>query len=440
MTAKKKIGIVGGGMLGLVLAHRLSQRGHEVTVIEASPRPGGLAGPWSVGGVTWDRFYHVILMSDLRLRGLLEELGIADALTWGTTRTGFYTDGRLYSMSDTVEFLRFPPLDLLGKLRLGGTIFYASKVQDWRRLEGITVEDWLRRWSGDATFERMWLPLLRAKLGDNYKLANAAFIWATIARMYAARRSGLKTERFGYVRGGYAHILQALEARLAQSGVRTLCGTPVARVFNGPPARVEFEDGREETFDAVVLTLPALRVPDLCPEMGPGEASRLRAVTYQGIVCASVLLSRPLGGFYVTNITEPDVPFTAVIEMSALVDRAELGGHHLVYLPRYLTHDAEFWSKSDAEVRTLFLAGLRRMYPDLRDEEILAFEVARARDVMALPTLHYSTALMPRCETSLPNLFLMGSAQIADGTLNVNETIGLCDRHLPTLEAALERG
>ena len=45
-------------------------------------------------------------------------------------------------------------------------------------------------------------PLLRAKLGDAYQAASAAFIWATIQRLYAARRSGLKKEMFGYVPGG----------------------------------------------------------------------------------------------------------------------------------------------------------------------------------------------------------------------------------------------
>ena len=48
------------------------------------------------------------------------------------------------------------------------------------------MDDWLRRWSGGRTFERFWLPLLQAKLGDSHREASAAFIWATIQRLYAA--------------------------------------------------------------------------------------------------------------------------------------------------------------------------------------------------------------------------------------------------------------
>ncbi|HZN43839.1 MAG TPA: FAD-dependent oxidoreductase, partial [Nitrospiraceae bacterium] len=162
-------GIIGGGFLGMTLAHRLAQNGRRVTLFEGADHLGGLAGAWRLGDVIWDRHYHVTLLSDHYLRALLEELGLERDIEWVQTRTGFYTDQTLYSMSNTLEFLKFPPLNLIHKLRLGATIFYASQIKDWKRLEKFPVADWLRRWSGDHTFEKIWLPLLRAKLGDLYK-------------------------------------------------------------------------------------------------------------------------------------------------------------------------------------------------------------------------------------------------------------------------------
>ena len=97
-------------------------------------------------------------------------------MQWVETKTGFFTDGQLTSMSNTLVFLKFPPLGLLDKLRLGGTIFYASKLRDGKRLESIPVADWLQRLSGKRAFEKIWLPLLRAKLGENYTHTSAAFI------------------------------------------------------------------------------------------------------------------------------------------------------------------------------------------------------------------------------------------------------------------------
>ena len=182
--------VLGGGMLGMTIAHRLSQQGHSVTLLEGRPNLGGLADAWKVGDVTWDRHYHVTLLSDLFVRDLWKELGIESQMDWVETRTGFYTDGELHSMSNTLEFLKFPPLGLVDKLRLGGTIFWASRAKNWKNLEQKTVADWLTKLSGKRTFQKMWLPLLRAKLGECWRETSAAFIWATIARMYAARRSG----------------------------------------------------------------------------------------------------------------------------------------------------------------------------------------------------------------------------------------------------------
>src|SRR5436309_7492530 len=114
-------GIVGGGFLGMTLAHRLAQHGQDVTLFEAAPQLGGLAAAWNLGDVVWDRHYHVTLLSDTSLRKILDELGLEQDMRWVQTRTGFYMDGQLYSMSNSLEFLRFPPLSLLGKIRLGAT-------------------------------------------------------------------------------------------------------------------------------------------------------------------------------------------------------------------------------------------------------------------------------------------------------------------------------
>ncbi len=194
---RKSIAIVGSGFLGLTLALRLSEEGHDVTIFESADEIGGLAAAWKIGSVTWDKHYHVTLLSDEFTRKIVEEVGLADEFEWVETKTGFYTDGKLVSMSNTLEFLKFPPLDLISKFRLGATIFYASRVKNWKALEKISVEKWLTRLSGKKTFDKMWRPLLKAKLGEAYKETSAAFIWSTIQRMYAARNSGLKKRCLG---------------------------------------------------------------------------------------------------------------------------------------------------------------------------------------------------------------------------------------------------
>ena len=433
-------GIVGGGMLGMTLAFRLRQAGHEVTLLEAAESLGGLASAWTLrddgGDVVWDRHYHVILLSDARLRALLGELGLDGELRFTHTRTGFYAGGRLHSMSNAVEFLRFPPLGLVEKARLAATILHASRIRDWKPLERELCADWLERWSGRGTCEKVWLPLLRSKLGEGYRRTSAAFIWATIARLYAARRTGLKREMFGYVRGGYARILSRFTEALLGMGVVVQPGAPARSVERaGDGLEVTFgREGAERRarFDRVVVTLPSPLALQICRGLGAEERERLRGIEYMGIVCASLLLRRPLSPYYVTNITESWVPFTAVIEVSALVERSQFGGRSLVYLPRYAAADDAVFTRSDAELEETFVAALRRMHPDLAPGDVTAFRVSRARQVFALPTLGYSDRL-PATDTSVPGLHIINSAHIVNGTLNVNETVQLAERMIPAL-------
>ena len=440
--AKKHWGIVGGGILGMTMALRLAQRGQRVTLFEGASQLGGLASEWQLGDITWDRHYHVTLLSDTALRGLLTELDLEDQVRWVQTKTGFYTDGHLYSMSNSLEFLRFPPLNLVDKFRLARTILHASRIEDPEQLEDIPVEQWLREWSGNRTTEKIWLPLLRAKLGSNYSKASAAFLWAIIARMYAARRSGLKKEMFGYVPGGYARILGAVRLKLEQAGVEIALNHRSRSVHTNQKGHVEiaFDNGNRETLDQVVLTAPASVAADLCPELEAEQIARLRQVQYQGIVCASVLLKKPLAGYYVTNITDEGIPFTAVIEMSAMVDREQFGGNALVYLPKYVTPDDPIFELSDDHLRHRFLTALGKMYPAFTPSDVLAFKVSRVRQVFAIPTLRYSRNL-PSMFTSVRGIQIVNSAHIVNGTLNVNETIQLAERAVPALlkHSALDR-
>lgn len=429
--------IVGGGLLGLTLALRLAQAGDRVTVFEASPELGGLASTQRLGDVTWDRHYHVTLFSDARLRGFLAELGLEDEVRWSSVGTGFYCAGRFFAMNGLLDFLRFPPLGLIDKLRLGLTILRGAGIADGRPLEALSVETWLTRWSGRTTFEKIWRPLLRAKLGDRYREASAAFIWAIIARLYRARRAGLGAERFGYVAGGYARILDVLVQRLRARDVELVTDARVTTIRAEHPGALEvaFATGDVRDFARVVVTVVAPLAAKLIPELEPGERERLASKRYGGIVCASLLLDEPLGPYYVTNLIDAWVPFSAVIDMAALVDRAAWNGNALIYLPKYVAPDDPLFACADAEIEATFLAALERMYPKFSKTRVRAFAVSRVREVFPIATLNYSQSI-PTVATSIPGLFTLNSAQIVNGTLNVDETLGLVDLGIAAMHAA----
>ena len=332
-----------------------------------------------------------------------------------------------------MEFLQFPPLSLTDKFRLGATIFYASKIKDWIKLENIPEADWLRKLSGDNTFNKIWLPLLRAKLGENYTQTSAAFIWATIQRMYAARNTGLKEEMIGYVTGGYETVLDTFVEKLKEVGVEIRTSAAVSKINrNGEAVDVSFQSVEQETFDEVVLTVPSTIASKMVEGLTEDEYNRLNNIQYLGVVCASLVLKKPISEYYVTNVTDNDTPFTGVIEMTAMVDKAHFGGNSLLYLPKYVKASDPFFALSDDEVKELFWSRIVGMYDHIQEDDLLSFQVARAKNVFALATLNYSQGLPP-ISMSVPGVHILNSAHIVNGTLNVNESIQLAEKQLPII-------
>ncbi len=89
---RMSVGIVGGGLLGLDIAHQLAPAGVEVELYEADKRLGGLAGSTKIGGVAVDRYYHAVTTTDDKVVALAESLGLS--IRWRPLGVGFYHDGR----------------------------------------------------------------------------------------------------------------------------------------------------------------------------------------------------------------------------------------------------------------------------------------------------------------------------------------------------------
>ena len=429
--SSKSWGIIGGGIMGMTLAHNLTKLGQKVTVFEASPELGGLVSSWKIGDIEWDKFYHVILLSDFRTRNILKDIGLEDHIQWVETKTGFYVKGQLYSMSDIIEFLNFPTLNLIDKFRLGLTIIAASKIKNWKRLEKIPVTTWLKRWSGINTYNKIWLPLLRAKLGEDYKNTSAVFIWATIQRLYGARKSGLKKEMFGFIPGGYKIVVQSFKKSLIEGGVQIKTNYEAQEVtpLKSGKINVKFSNECSEEFDQVILTLPSPISSSICRKLSDLEKKQLNSIEYLGVICVTVMLNKSISDYYITNITDEDILFTGVIEMSALVDKKYLNNKALVYLPKYISSNDPLFKKTDEEIKGYFIENLKKMYGWITDDNIKFVGVARAKYVITIPKLNYSESL-PNIQTTIPGLYIINTSHIKDGTLNVNETVKVAENKL----------
>ncbi|MGH7736967.1 MAG: FAD-dependent oxidoreductase [Candidatus Tyrphobacter sp.] len=426
--------VVGAGIAGLITALRLSARGERVVVVDGESTIGGLTRPWQIGGITWDRFYHVVLGSDGKTKELLRDVGLEDRLTFRPVKTSLYAQGHLYPFSSAADFLKFPVLGMLDKIRLVATIAHAKYAGNDESYEWVGILDYLTRWSGPRTVERIWRPLLRAKLGEQHAFASAAFIRATIKRLQGARKGHVGGEEYGYVRGGYAEVLKALQARLEKQGVEFALGRPVRVVtLQGDYVRVALE-GKELTADRAILTVPSPVCAAIAPQLTPPERRALAQDRYFGVVCTSMLVNRRLGDSYVTNVADPGFPFTGIINMSALVDRSELGGYDLIYVPKYGPADDRSFRLADDVLIAQSSRGLAKIFPGFRQSDVVAAAVARARHVFPFPRIGRVESLPP-ARTSLGRLAIINNGRLRYATLNVSDTIEVVDEGLEELEA-----
>jgi protoporphyrinogen oxidase len=111
------------------------------------------------------------------------------------------------------------------------------------------------------------------------------------------------------------------------------------------------------------------------------------------------------------NVNDPGFPFVGVIEHTNLDQADACNRRHVVYLSRYLPATDPMFLATEDEIVSFALPHLRRMFPDLGSECVLAAHVWRARYAQPLVLRNYGT-LVPRHETPVAGLFLATMAQV----------------------------
>jgi protoporphyrinogen oxidase len=411
MTLKPSVAIVGAGFTGLAVAWELARAGFDVTVLEAESEIGGLASAFDVGGHKLDRFYHHWFTNDEAVMDLVAELGLQRQVAINPTNTGVYYANNFFKLSTPLDLLRFTPLSLVDRIRLGLLALRARRVRDWQELEGKSAAEWLRELGGESVYRVVWEPLLNGKFGPVAGDISAVWFWNKLKLRGGSRGKGGE-ERLAYFKGGFVALAEALAARVRELGGQIIVNSAVNRVEPaGQRWSVSGSQGAIEV-DQVIVTTALPLVADMVQSWAPeAYLAQLRRIRYLANVCLVLELDRSLSKTYWLNVNDPSFPFVGVIEHTNFESADNYGGRHIVYLSKYLPHTDRLYSMNADEMLAFALPHLQKMFPSLQRQWILRHHLWSARWSQPVVEKHYG-ALIPPSEGPLPGLHVCSMAQI----------------------------
>ena len=413
-----RVGVIGGGATGLAAAYELGKLGHQATVYEQAPFLGGHASTFEVGATRLERGYHHLFTGDTDIVDLIHEIGLGHQMRWIDSKVGTLYDGTIYDFVTPLDLLKFTPLGLLGRLRLGLVTLYLQRRKEWRGFEDVTADEWLRRHGGRRPYEVFWGPMLRGKFGeDYYHDVGMAWVWGKIQTRFASRGRGMAREKLGYPIGSFGEVFDVLKRRINEQGGEVHVSASARRILidegraTGMEVEIAGSGRRVEELDAVIATTPSPIFPRLVPTLPEDYLSKLTSVKYMAAVLIVLVLNRPLSHIYWLNVADRSIPFVGVIEHTNFIGPEHYGGRHIVYLSNYLSTGHPLYKMGHEELLEEYLPHLRKVNPEFDTSWIETSYHHRVDGAQPIIGTNYSRRI-PDHRTPFKGVYLANTTQI----------------------------
>ncbi len=415
--------ILGGGIAGLATAHRLQKLGHSTVLLEASNQLGGLGRTFEHNGHSIECFYHCTMPSDDALLELAKDIGVYNDYRWRETTMGMVSGYEHFDFNTPLDLLRFTPLPLLQRLRLGLGAVSMRALGRGVDLDGTSSREWLSKIYGRELWDKVWFPLFRSKFGESAGDVPARYVWQR------AGREGNKALR-GYPPGGYRTLANKIAQAIRNMGGQIHLNTPVEGLDYADDKVSVMAAGQEFVARRAVSTLPLPLLTKVASEQ-LAEQLDLPDLTYVGVVNALFLVKTPLTGHYWTPVMNDEVEFDGIVEMSTLVGQVD--GNELAYVMRYTDRGSELFGESDEAIAERWTEQFCRVN-GLQRENIEGTFVFRAPYVEPIWPLNYR---VPRTQVGDAPVFLATTAQVYPNVTAWNSSTELANSVAKVVEASL---
>lgn len=321
----KRVAIIGAGISGLTAAYRVQQAGLEPVLFEASGRVGGVIRTshthdclLELGPDCWANNKPAALE-------LVKELGLEDQVqgTKPNTRRSFILHKGtlkrlpqgffLIAPMSIPALIKTPIISWPGKIRMAFELIKPRK----KVVGDESLSSFVKRRFGQEALERIAQPMVSGiYTADPDKLSLEATFpqfleWEqTEGSVIKALRKKARKEKksrsqtggeikaaagpryglFVTLKSGMETLPETLKSKLDEGSIKL--NTRVLKVIpNADGVAIETESGTE-TFDAVMLAMPANLSGELLSEACPEAAEGLKSVEYSGSAVANLVFKR----------------------------------------------------------------------------------------------------------------------------------------------------
>ncbi|HEX5733845.1 MAG TPA: hydroxysqualene dehydroxylase HpnE [Blastocatellia bacterium] len=412
----KRVVIIGGGFSGLAAGVSLSERGHEVLLLEARAQLGGRAYSFidSKTGDTVDNGQHLFMGCYRHTISFLEKIGTIDKLKFQATPRVDFLDRTFGLTSFDCPDLPAPINVLMGLFRLKsltigdklralnvGKVIRSSANGVARH--GITVTEWLDSLGqSDRIKERFWYPMAVATLNEKPAIASAQMMSVVLREAFGGSR---QNARIGISSVGLSdlythHAKEFIEARGGEVETNALVKSFV--IEDGKARAVVLKDGRRIEADCFISAVtPQALIKLLADDFHDGEFSKLARLDSSPIVSINLWFDRSV----------IDREFVGLLGTKSqwLFNKAKINanatGSNQIAIIISAAHD--FVGEARDALVEMALSELRDLIPEARSARLLHSVVVKEREATISHTVE-SDDLRPGPRTSISNLILAG--------------------------------
>lgn len=419
---KKNIGIIGSGISGLACAYFLADKGYSVTIYEREKGTGGLAGSAQVNGVPIEMFYHHFFSSDTELLAMAKELGVYDKIHFYESSVGMYIDKKLYPFTTPFDLLKFTPLPLIDRIKMGLIALYFTRRTDWHGLEKWTCKEFFDYVRAPKLYEIMWKPLLEMKFGEYADTVPATFLWGRINPRGRSRKG--TGEQLGYFDKGYHTFFSALEKAVTKKGF-TIKYESVEELLPSDSGCKIRTTKKTYPHDAVIFTGSNVLLTRMCKNLPVSFIKKSSQIQYQAINCMILEMKKSVSPYYWLNAVDKDISFIGCIEHTNLVPKS-MYDRHVMYVFNYLQASNPIYTMPEEKVFDLYAKDIKKVFPHFDKKDVIKWQLARNPFATPIYNGKYSEKMPPIQITK--TLFLANTSQVYPEDRNVNNGIVLAKK------------